>query len=139
MHRRNFLHATGGVMIGSITHASSRLSDDSGPRLRVGQIGTQHAHAAGQLQTVLALPQNFEMVGVVEPDPERRCAHEGIRARELSIGSDGGSGAMGSGSGRGRGTCQCAEFKGWRPGGEPAMLPRALPTRKRPGCETEVS
>ena len=72
MHRRNFLHATGGVMIGSITHASSRLSDDSGPRLRVGQIGTQHAHAAGQLQTVLALPQNFEMVGVVEPDLERR-------------------------------------------------------------------
>ena len=72
MHRRNFLHATGGVMIGSMTHASGRLSDDFGPRLRVGQVGTQHAHAAGQLQTVLALPQNFEMVGVVEPDPERR-------------------------------------------------------------------
>ena len=72
MHRRKFLHATGGVMIGSMTHASGRVAEDTGPRLRVGQIGTQHAHAAGQLQTVLALPQNFEMVGVVEPDPERR-------------------------------------------------------------------
>lgn len=40
--------------------------------IRVGQIGTKHAHASGQTRTLLKYPDQFELVGVVEPDPEQR-------------------------------------------------------------------
>lgn len=42
--------------------------------LRIGQIGTTHAHAAGKLAALRRLPAHFEVVGVVEPDPARRAA-----------------------------------------------------------------
>lgn len=41
-------------------------------RIRVGQIGTKHAHAIGKLQTVRKLSDQYEVVGVVEPDQEQR-------------------------------------------------------------------
>ena len=43
-------------------------------RIRIGQIGTKHAHAAGKLETILKYPDVFEFVGVVEPDPQRRSS-----------------------------------------------------------------
>lgn len=42
-------------------------------RIRIGQIGTKHAHAAGKLQTILKYPDLFEFVGIVEPDAGRRA------------------------------------------------------------------
>ena len=42
------------------------------PRIRVGQIGTKHAHAAGKLQSLRGLGDLYELVGVVEPDDVRR-------------------------------------------------------------------
>ncbi|MCO8122947.1 Gfo/Idh/MocA family oxidoreductase [Stieleria sp. TO1_6] len=42
------------------------------PRIRIGQIGTKHAHAEGKLQTILKHPETFEFVGLVEPDAQRR-------------------------------------------------------------------
>lgn len=47
----------------------SRATDRPIP---IGQIGTQHAHAAGKLATIRAFPELFELAGVVEPDPARR-------------------------------------------------------------------
>ena len=41
-------------------------------RIRIGQIGTRHPHAAGKLATIRALDDTFELVGVVEPDEKRR-------------------------------------------------------------------
>ena len=41
-------------------------------RIRIGQIGTKHAHAAGKLSAVRSLPDTFELVGVVEPDERQR-------------------------------------------------------------------
>ncbi|MFO7904242.1 MAG: Gfo/Idh/MocA family protein [Planctomycetota bacterium] len=41
-------------------------------RIRIGQIGTGHAHAAGKLRTIQSLSEHYELVGVVENDPERR-------------------------------------------------------------------
>jgi predicted dehydrogenase len=38
--------------------------------IKVGQIGTKHAHADGQMRTLLKYPEQFEVVGVVEPDAE---------------------------------------------------------------------
>ncbi|MEO8793469.1 MAG: Gfo/Idh/MocA family oxidoreductase [Chthoniobacteraceae bacterium] len=43
------------------------------PRIRIGQIGTAHAHAAGKMETMRKL-DDFEVVGVVESDGRRRAA-----------------------------------------------------------------
>lgn len=43
-------------------------ADTSGNRIRMGQIGTRHAHASGQIATARDLADLYEVVGVVEPD-----------------------------------------------------------------------
>lgn len=43
-------------------------------KLRVIQIGTAHDHAADHVDTMHALPDDYELVGVYEPDPARREA-----------------------------------------------------------------
>lgn len=43
-----------------------------GSRIRIGQIGTKHAHAAGKMQALLKYSDIFEVVGIVEPDAQRR-------------------------------------------------------------------
>ena len=40
---------------------------DGKTRIRVGQIGTKHAHAAGKMSTLRKYDELFEVVGVVEP------------------------------------------------------------------------
>lgn len=42
-------------------------------KIRIGQIGTGHAHAAGKMAAYRA-SADYEVVGVVEPDPRRRAA-----------------------------------------------------------------
>lgn len=42
------------------------------PRIRIGQIGTKHAHAAGKMAAIRNLPDLFEIVGIVEPDTQWR-------------------------------------------------------------------
>ena len=43
----------------------------SAPKIKIGQIGTKHAHAGGQL-AALRNDASFEVVGVVEPDEAQR-------------------------------------------------------------------
>ncbi len=45
-----------------------------GARVKVGQVGAGHAHAAGKMETFRKLSEDFEVVGVVEPDTARRKA-----------------------------------------------------------------
>lgn len=59
MNRRHFI-ATTAVFATSPLLASS-------PRLKIGQIGTQHAHAGGKMQSVRGLNEIWEVVGIVEP------------------------------------------------------------------------
>jgi predicted dehydrogenase len=42
------------------------------PRIRIGQIGTKHAHASGKMATMRKFSNDFEVVGVVEPDADQR-------------------------------------------------------------------
>lgn len=42
------------------------------PKIRIGQIGTSHPHAAGKLAAIRGLDDIFELVGVVEPDAAQR-------------------------------------------------------------------
>ena len=67
--RRTFLATTAGSLA-----ASSTLIAADKPRIKIGQIGTKHPHAAGKLDAILKYPEIFEVVGIVEPDKERREA-----------------------------------------------------------------
>jgi predicted dehydrogenase len=57
MKRRSFLLACGSTVFGA--SASSRL--------RIGQIGTEHAHAGGKMAAIRSLTELWEVVGVTWP------------------------------------------------------------------------
>jgi predicted dehydrogenase len=60
-----------------ITGVSSLFaSSKTGGKIRIGQIGTAHAHAGGKMSAMRGLSDLYEVVGIVEPDPERRKAAE---------------------------------------------------------------
>lgn len=68
--RRSFLAAsTAGALITQPLIAAVNRS--SGP-IRVGQIGTRHAHASGKMAALRKFPKLFEVVGVTESDVEQR-------------------------------------------------------------------
>ncbi|MHC4628390.1 MAG: Gfo/Idh/MocA family protein [Planctomycetota bacterium] len=77
MRRRRFIQNAGrlavaGLIIPSLPGSPKvRASRKRGP-IKVGQIGTTHAHAAGKMATLRKLGGDYEVVGIVEPDPERR-------------------------------------------------------------------
>ena len=75
IERRDFLSTSGATAIGLATTAlaqpSARAADKNAP-IKVAQIGTRHAHASGQIATLRKYPDVFAIVGVVEPDAERR-------------------------------------------------------------------
>ncbi|MCA9122696.1 MAG: Gfo/Idh/MocA family oxidoreductase [Planctomycetaceae bacterium] len=47
------------------------LSGAEHQRIKVGQIGTKHAHASGKMDTLRKFSDLYEVVGVVEPDEQR--------------------------------------------------------------------
>ncbi len=71
--RRRFLKtaATGSVispLVGWHAVAAQRPV-----RIKVGQIGTKHAHAGGKMDTLRKFSDHYDVVGVVEPDADRRA------------------------------------------------------------------
>ena len=86
MRRREFIEICGpaafgvaaslGLAGGSTGHAAENpaAKERSGPkqRVKVGQIGTGHAHAGGKMSTFRKLEADYEVVGVVEPDAALR-------------------------------------------------------------------
>lgn len=77
MNRRHFLAATGNAALLAGFNARAAEPSKSTPRIRVGQIGTGHAHADGQMAAMRKSP-DFEVVGFVEPDERLRA----VRALE---------------------------------------------------------
>jgi predicted dehydrogenase len=75
--RRNFLGAAGASLAAGAlsTLTGARAQSPTKARIRIGQIGVGHAHASGKM-AALRGSQDFEVVGIVEPDPERRAAAE---------------------------------------------------------------
>jgi predicted dehydrogenase len=70
LHRRQFV----GVLLAG---ATSPLFAKT-PRLRIGQIGTRHAHASGKMEAVRNLPELYEMVGVSGAEGALGLAYEGV-------------------------------------------------------------
>ena len=68
IHRRTLL--TGLAM----APFAGLLAAESKPRLRVAQIGTSHAHAAGKMDALRSLPDLYDVVGFAEPIAGRQAA-----------------------------------------------------------------
>ena len=80
MKRRSFLSTLGqaGLLAAGARGLNSvaRAAEDK-PRIRIGQIGSGHAHAEGKMAALRKSP-DFEVVGFVEPDERLRA----VRALE---------------------------------------------------------
>ena len=75
--RRDFFETAGRTAVGAaasarlLANATAQAAETKRP-IKVGQIGTGHAHASGKMSTLRKLNADFEVVGVVEPAPELR-------------------------------------------------------------------
>lgn len=83
--RRDFLNSSTtacGLAAGAALWMPTPVSaaDNQPKRIKVGQIGTAHGHAAGKMATLRKLKQDYEVVGVVEPDAARRKRAENAAA-----------------------------------------------------------
>lgn len=77
--RREFLGASGRAALaatasGALAATAPSRAAKPGRRIKVGQIGTGHAHAGGKMSTFRKLEADYEVVGVVEPNQPRRQA-----------------------------------------------------------------
>lgn len=80
--RRTFLrrttHITTGAAVGAIAASSTWLgprsvaADSPKKRIKIGQIGIGHNHASDKMATFRKLSDQYEVVGIVEPDPQWR-------------------------------------------------------------------
>ena len=73
--RRQFLHTTALASLAAIPQVGAQDTGARPAKIRIGQIGTAHAHAAGKMDTMRKSAE-YEVVGVVEPDAERRAKAE---------------------------------------------------------------
>lgn len=80
MKRREFLIGAGVMGLAGLSgrRIAGAPADElgKGRRIKIGQIGTGHAHAAGKMRAIRNLPQFYEVVGIAEPDARRRSAAE---------------------------------------------------------------
>ena len=73
MNRRELMQFGAASALGLVArHALAAPSR----RVKVGQVGTAHSHASGKLAAIRKATEWFELVGVVEPDEQRRRAAE---------------------------------------------------------------
>ncbi len=70
MTRRHFLTTTAALAV--------TQSQAATPRLKIGQIGTAHAHASGKMMSMRGLPELWEVVGIVSPDETPSATYQGL-------------------------------------------------------------
>ncbi len=64
------------VAAGQLLAPSATAADKPKQRVKVGQIGVGHEHASGKMGTLKKLTDEYEVVGIVEPDPALRKRRE---------------------------------------------------------------
>ena len=78
--RRDFFRSVGSAAVaaGATMHLAGLSAKDktAGSKIKIGQIGTGHGHASGKMSTMRKFSDLYEVVGIVEPDPELRRAME---------------------------------------------------------------
>ena len=86
MNRRRFIHGTGmGLAMPFIAKGAQAT------KIKIGQIGLVHAHSRGKLGAIRSLKDEYELVGVVEPDAGRRKLVSGVKfiSEEQLLGTKG--------------------------------------------------
>ncbi|HEX3870416.1 MAG TPA: Gfo/Idh/MocA family oxidoreductase [Pirellulales bacterium] len=76
MNRRQFNLTSAAVACAALAPPVTRASAAK-RKIKIGQIGTAHAHASGKLASYRGMADDYEVVGVVEPDAKRRESCEG--------------------------------------------------------------
>jgi len=61
-----------GLVASSLTTNLKARAVRSTKRIKIGQIGTGHAHAAGKMATLRKLSKDYEVVGIAEPNPDQQ-------------------------------------------------------------------
>lgn len=70
--RRKFHKLSGLTLLGmTLPHIPSSVMGNI-PKIKMGQFGTTHSHASGKMEALRKLDDVFDIVGIVESDPERR-------------------------------------------------------------------
>lgn len=73
MNRREFITGSAVALSTASLLSPSAFAQSAGkPKIKVGQIGTGHAHASGKFDSLRKLSDIYEVVGIVEPDAKRR-------------------------------------------------------------------
>ena len=73
LDRRGFLQVSTAACASLAASPFIANAQGAKARIRIGQIGTAHAHASGKMDTMRA-SADFEVVGIVEPDGHRRAS-----------------------------------------------------------------
>ena len=68
INRRQF------VIVSSLSSFPVLAAADPKSKIKVAQIGTGHAHAAGKMMAVRKYPEIFDVVGIAEPDSSRHSS-----------------------------------------------------------------
>jgi predicted dehydrogenase len=74
LKRRTFLGCAGAAAVMPLVSFGAPPA-----KIKIGQIGLVHAHSRGKLAAIRALPEIYELVGVVEPDAARRKSVRGVK------------------------------------------------------------
>ena len=76
-NRRRFLQATSALATSiSLANQTAHAKGDK-KKIKIGQIGTNHAHARSVFRQLKQVQDDYEIVGVVENDPEKRKQLDG--------------------------------------------------------------
>ena len=75
-HRRRFLQQVGSLALGGGLLRSAGAAED---RVRIAQIGTEHAHAGGKMTSLRGLPELYEVVGLADIEPTKSKIYEGLK------------------------------------------------------------
>ena len=73
-NRRKFLTTTSSAAAGlsMLTVTDQVMGREKKSKIKIGQIGTGHAHARSVFSQLKRVTEDFELVGIVENDPQRR-------------------------------------------------------------------
>lgn len=78
--RRHLLTTAAGAgaafALGRWLEPTATAADAPKQRIAIGQIGTGHEHASAKMSTFRKLSDDYEVVGIAEPDPELRKRRE---------------------------------------------------------------
>ena len=75
MQRRQFIQASAGAAL-----AMPFIANGAKARIKIGQLGSGHAHASGKLAAIRKLSGDFELVGVAQPREEAKSPIPGSGA-----------------------------------------------------------